>query len=607
MFSLRQKDMVVYHLLQTLSGQPPFGALAHLVERNNGIVEVIGSSPIRSIFLLPIIPAELQSCRQVGVYMTQSFEEFTPEQEQLLKNFVTNTKGSVFALFNLPEVVKGALFSRYSRSTFGLRTLLLREFLANQQEVGVVEESALSAPDQLEAIKKAQKFYDRILDGYGDDSIGELGGTHLAIENISMLAAKSIEDCRIGGSPLEKSTRYIYFDQKVQGEYLFHREAVLMTSAWRSLYVNTCTMLFDTYSRLIQPLTVFMSNRFPKDSETSTNAYTAAIRAKVLDCIRGLLPASAMTNMGLFGNGRFYEGLLHRLQVQRLGELQEIGRSAYDELSKVIPSFVKRADPHHKTHQEHVQFVETVRSELEALGTAVPPEQEKISEPSVRLIASDPEAVIKVAAGLLYQEVGIGFSELMQYCRALPPDELNKILDAGAAHRLHRRQKSPRALENALFTFEIVTDFGAYRDLQRHRMITQDRQRLTCSHGYCTPKELIESGLEGEYRAAMEAAKSAYETIASELPEEAQYVVPMAYNVRWYITANLRALQWITELRSISAGHIAYRTVAQQLARCVIEKFPQFERFFKFVDYESYDVGRLEQEVRTEQKRQAFP
>ena len=532
-----------------------------------------------------------------------SFEEFTPEQEQLLGSFVTNTKGSVFALFNLSEVVKGALFSRYSRSTLGLRTLLLREFLTNQEELGNAEASVVF--DQLEAIKKAQKFYDRILDGYGDDSIGELGGAHLAIENISMLAAKAIEDCRIGGSPLEKSTRYIYFDQKVHGEYLFHREAVLMTSAWRSLYVDTCTMLFDTYSRLIQPLTVFMGNRFPKDPETSTNAYTAAIRAKVLDCIRGLLPASALTNLGLFGNGRFYEGLLHKLQVQHLGELREIGRAAYEELAKVIPSFVRRADPCHNTHREYAQHFEAVRSELEALGASVSPESG--GGPSVRLVSSDPEAVVKVAAGLLYQEVDKGLPELMQYCRSLPPEELGKILDAGAVFRTHRRQRSPRALENAVFTFEIVTDFGAYRDLQRHRMITQERQLLTCSHGYCTPHEIIESGLEKEYRAAMEAAKAAYDTIASELPEEAQYIVPMAYHVRWYITANLRALQWLTELRSISAGHVAYRTVAQQLARSIIEVFPQFERFLRFVDYGSYDVGRLDQEMRTEQRRQQVP
>lgn len=539
--------------------------------------------------------------------MTQSFEEFTPEQERLLGNFVTTTKGSVFALYNLPEVVKGALFSRYSRSTLGLRSLLLREFLTNKEESGVVEGTipTIAVADQLEAIKKAQKFYDRILDGYGDDSIGELGGAHLAIENISMLAAKAIEDCRIGGSPLEKSTRYIYFDQKVQGEYLFHREAVLMTSAWRSLYVNTCTMLFDTYSRLIPLLTTFMSNRFPKDPGTSTNAYTAAIRAKVLDCLRGLLPASTLTNMGLFGNGRFYEGLLHKLQVQHLGELQEIGRTAYDELAKVIPSFVKRADPHHKTHQDYTQYFEAVRSEIETLGSAVPLESKKSTEPGVRMILSDPEAVVKVAAGLLYQEAHVRFSDLLDYCRGLPSEELNKILDAAAVHRMHRRQKSPRGLENATYTFEIVTDFGAYRDLQRHRMITQDRQLLTCSYGYYTPTEIVESGLEKEYRAAMEAASAAYDTIASELPEEAQYVVPMAYNVRWYITANLRALQWLAELRSISAGHATYRIVAQQLARRVIEVHPAFERFFKFVDYESYDVGRLDQEVRTEQKRQA--
>jgi thymidylate synthase ThyX len=542
---------------------------------------------------------------RVGAGMASSFEEYTPEQERLLGGVVTNTKGPVFALYGLPEVVKGALFSRYSRSTLGLRTLLLREFLADQEGAGTVGSGA-AVSCQLEAIKKAQKFYDRILDGYGDDSIGELGGAHLAIENISMLAAKALEDCRIGGSPLEKSTRYIYFDQKINGEYLFHREAVLMTSAWKSLYVNTCTMLFETYSRLIQPMTMFMGNRFPKDPEISTNAYTAALRAKVLDCIRGLLPASALTNMGLFGNGRFYEGLLHKLQVQRLGELREIGRAAYDELTKIIPSFVRRADPHHKTHQEFAQYAEAVRSDLEALGAAVPSEQKGGTDSSVRLIASDPDAVVKVAAGLLYQEVDIGFSDLLEYCRALSPEEIGRILDAGADHRMHRRHKSPRALENASFTFEITADFGSYRDLQRHRMMTQERQRLTCSHGYYIPKEIIESGLEGEYRAAMDASKAAYDTIASELPEEAQYVVPMAYNIRWYVTANVRALQWIAELRSISAGHPAYRAVAQQISRCVIEAFPAFERFFQFVDYESYDVGRLEQEVRSEQKRQAL-
>jgi thymidylate synthase ThyX len=539
--------------------------------------------------------------------MTPSFEEFTPEQETLLGKYVTNIKSPVFALYNLPEVVKGALFSRYSRSTLGLRTLLLREFLMNQDESGVTEKQTVAETEErLLAIKKAQNFYDRILDGYGDDSIGELGGAHLAIENVSMIAAKAIEDCRIGGSPLEKSTRYTYFDQKLHGEYLFHREAVLMTSAWKSLYVNTCNMLFDTYSHLIAPLTTFISNRFPKDPEISTSAYTAAVRAKVLDCVRGLLPASTLTNIGLFGNGRYYEGLLHKLQIQNLAELREIGRLSYDELSKVIPSFVRRAESHHKTHVQYAQFQESMRADLAAAAAAVPKESKKISSPSVSLIAFDKDAVWKVAAALLYPGANVGISALIDYCRALSPEELAKILDAASIYREKRRNKSPRALENAVFTFEVIADFGAYRDLQRHRTLTQDRQLLTCNLGYYTPQELIESGVEKEYRTAMEAARAAFDTIARELPEEAQYLVPMAYNIRWYLTINLRALQWLTELRSQSAGHICYRAIAQQMARSVIEAVPEFERFFRFVDYAGYDVGRLEQEVHSEQKKQSL-
>src|SRR5271157_4475650 len=180
--------------------------------------------------------------------MLQGYEEFTESQIKILEHYVSSTSSNVFVLRNLPEVIKGALFSRYSRSTLGLRSLLLKEFILNEDtafaNIAGSYTDTDSACDQLTAIQKAQNFYDRILDGFGDDSIGELGGAHLALENISMIAAKVIEDSRIGGSPLEKSTRNIYFDQKFQGEYLFYREPILMTSAYRDMYVNTCNMLF---------------------------------------------------------------------------------------------------------------------------------------------------------------------------------------------------------------------------------------------------------------------------------------------------------------------------------------------------------------------------
>src|SRR5262245_15822541 len=178
--------------------------------------------------------------------LQDDYEEFSESQLKTLEKYVTNTNSNIFVIRNLPEVIKGALFSRYSRSSLGLRSLLLKDFILNEETAfnailgSQADQAEHQTEDQMIAIKKSQNFYDRILDGYGDDSIGELGGAHLAIENVSMLAAKQIEDCRIGGSPLEKSTRYIYFDQKVAGEYLFYREPILMTSAFRESYVRIC-------------------------------------------------------------------------------------------------------------------------------------------------------------------------------------------------------------------------------------------------------------------------------------------------------------------------------------------------------------------------------
>lgn len=537
--------------------------------------------------------------------MEHSFEEFSENQLKILQKYVTNTDKNVFVLQNLPEVIKGAMFSRYSRSSMGLRSLLLKEFILNENMAfssicGDGKDEL--AEDQMVAIKKAQNFYDRILDGYGDDSIGELGGAHLAIESVSMLGAKVIEDARIGGSPLEKSTRYIYFDQKVGGEYLFYKEPILMTSAYRELYLSTCNHLFDTYSKLIPFLTLKIEESFPKEHDISKAAYTAALRAKVLDCLRGLLPASSMTNMGVFGNGRFFETLIQRLNAHNLVELQDIGKEAHTELSKVIPSFVRRSDLTHKYQKTYTQFVEQMDKDLGILAENYAPEIEENKEPGVKLIQFDPESPTKVAGALLFSHSTASLHDLQKFCTKLPEEELLRILDVSATYRENRRHKSPRALEHAEFTFEILSDFGVYRDLQRHRILTQERQLLSCSYSYYIPKEIIGTEMEKDYRDAMDTAKKSYDSIAEELPEEAQYVVPMAYNIRWYFHVNLRSLQWLCELRSSPAGHPTYRHIAQEMAKQVCDAIPSFERFFKFVDFEGYDLGRVDQEERKVQK-----
>lgn len=538
--------------------------------------------------------------------MLQGYEEFSESQVKILEHFVTSTSSNIFVLRNLPEVIKGALFSRYSRSTLGLRSLLLKEFILNEDMAFssiAGKYSDTDQSDQVMAIQKAQNFYDRILDGYGDDSIGELGGAHLAIENVSMLAAKVIEDCRIGGSPLEKSTRYIYFDQKVNGNYLFYQEPVLMTSAYRELYLETCNKLFETYSKLIPPLTALIEQGFPKEPSISKGAYTAALRAKVLDCLRGLLPASALTNMGVFGNGRFYESLIQRLNCNNLAEMQEIGKKAHHELSKVIPSFVRRSDPAHKHYQAYAQFQEAMQSELKEYAAHHLKENKELSKPGVRLIQYDKDSVTTVAGALLFGYSHLGLKELVEYCRELPEEEMARLLETAAIPRENRRHKSPRALEHANFTFEILADFGVYRDLHRHRMLTQERQLLSCNHGYYTPPEIIGTEMQRDYDDAMDMAKKAYDMIAAELPEEGQYVVPMAFNVHWYFHVNLRALQWLCELRSQASGHPSYRFIAQEMARQASLALPPFERFFKFVDFDGYELGRLDSEIRLEEKK----
>ena len=538
--------------------------------------------------------------------MSETFEEFTDTQKKILNKFVSNTHLNTFVIHNLPEVVKGALFSRYSRSNLGLRLLLLNEFIQNEDTSFTSiagEKKAVSLEDQSAAIQKAQNFYNRILDGYGDDSIGELGGAHLAMENISMIAAKQIEDCRIGGSPLEKSTRYMYFDQKVKDEYLFYKEPILMTSAYRSLYLESCNFLFDTYSKLIPPMTAIIEQKFTKEHQISKIAYTAALRAKVLDCLRGLLPAATLTNIGLFGNGRFFEKITQQLTSHNLAELQDLGKEVYQELFKTIPSFIRRAEPSNRYYQTFAQFSEKMKSELQTQSVLHESSIETSPEWGVKLISSDTDAVEKVAASLLFENSQVGLEELQDYVKTLSPTEIKKVFAAAAVSRENRRHKSPRALERASFTFEMLCDFGIYRDLQRHRMLTQERQLLTCHYGYYIPSEILGTEMEKEYRLAMEKAKKAYDTISKELPEEAQYAVPMAYNLRWYFHINLRALQWLCELRSSPAGHPNYRFVAQEMAKKVIDKYPEFECFFKFVDFEGHDLGRIKQEMRTVEKK----
>ncbi len=518
--------------------------------------------------------------------------QLTPQQEAALARYFTNLDRPVFALRNLPEVVKGALFSRYSRTEKSLREVLLTEFV-EEPASGFGELVGEPAADDVVAARRAEDFYERVLVGYGDDSVAELAGAHVACEQVSTLAAKALEDSRIGISPLEKSTRYVRFDRPgADGRFLYHRGPELDAPE----YEPALDALFQTYSELVMPLTEAVRGAYPREEGETERGWKSATRAKALDLLRGLLPAATLTNVGLYGNGRAFEYLVTKLAAHDLPECRRLAEAIHGELSLVIPAFVRRAlderygRPAADRMRDVRQRVARLAAPRGAAGAAG-------DGPVVRLLEWDGDAEGKVAAAALYPHSDTPWSDLGD-------TDPGPVLEALLAGRRNRRDRAPRALEHAVYLFEIEANFGAYRDLHRHRMLSQERQVLGTAIGYDAPEGLDRFGHGAAFRAAVERAAAAHSAIEARLgPELAQYAVPLAYRVRWHARLNLRELYHLCELRTTPQGHPDYRRVAQEMFRLAREVHPRLASYATFVDLGPGDeVVRRAAERRIDQK-----
>jgi thymidylate synthase ThyX len=529
--------------------------------------------------------------------MSMAATEFTAAESALLTRYFTNLDRSVFALRNLPEVVKGALFSRYSRTEKSLRRVLLDEFI-NEPDSGF---GALvgqpSGDDDMVAVRRAEEFYERVLVGYGDDSVAELAGAHVAVERTSTLAAKALEDSRIGISPLEKSTRYVRFDRPGPGgRHLFYRGPELA----HPQYEPAADALFAAYSSLVEPVTEAIRKRFPLEAGETDRAWKSATRAKALDLLRGLLPAGTLTNLGLFGNGRAFEYLITKMSAHELPECNQLATDLHRELALVIPAFVKRALDE-RYGRPSAERMAKIRIETASMARPAPPsgppdDLRPPAGPSVRLVEHDPDAERKVVAAALFPHSNASLDQ--------QAGEPGKVLEALLGDRANRRQRAPRALEHAEYTFEIVANFGAYRDLHRHRMLTQERQLLGTALGYDVPPGLADLGLAERFTAAVEAAAAVHARLERDPgPALAQYIVPLAFRVRWYFRANLREVYHLCELRTTPQGHPDYRWVAQEMFRRVAEIHPRLARYARFVDLGPGDeLERRQAERRLDEK-----
>ncbi|CAN5731087.1 hypothetical protein BH24ACT6_BH24ACT6_13590 [soil metagenome] len=321
-------------------------------------------------------------------------EQFADDEADVLRRYFTNLDGPVFALVNLPEVVKGALFARYSRSPKSLRRLFLDEF------VGELDISGDHTVDATIGLERAEQLYERVFFEYGDDSVAQLGGVHLACEQASNLLTKILEWGRLM-SYLEQSTRYIAYDARLGGRYRYHRDGALLSSRLGARYVGDMDRIFDAYSSTIDAVTEHVRATVPRDPSDSEFVYRQATRAKALDAARGILPAASLSNVGIYGSGQGFEALLLRMRSHPLPEAREYAELMLFELRKVIPSFLRRVDLPERGGAWSDYFADTrARTELAVQSLFEGSKAEPVDE--VRLLDWDPDAEDKILAAACY-------------------------------------------------------------------------------------------------------------------------------------------------------------------------------------------------------------
>lgn len=548
-------------------------------------------------------------------------EEFSDEESSIISPSVTNIDSNVFVwkISNdvNPEQI-GALLSRYSRTSLTGRRLFLKEFYPNKN--------------------RGKEFFDAWLVDYGDDSIQEMvGGIPSACEYVSNVAVKEIEDARQAASFIEKSSRYVAFDKKFpNGEFMFYKDPDILNSRHADSYLKLMRALFTSYSENIEKMSALIKDKNPIDNisfrinekvikiseltkeieEMSgiteadlVKSYDNAIKANALDFLRDYLPMSTLTHVGISMNGRSYENMLHKMLSSPLAESRFIAKRLHAELSKVVPSIVKRIDDNYGNNFQAFLSMRRKNSEEYA--------QQFTSGliekgPGVDLVefkgigSSDPEKSMQatlVTAILYKSSEGASIRQVQEVAEKMSEEQRKEIISKYVGARTNRRHKPGRAFESAEYLFDLKGRVGIYRDLQRHRIGLQERQMFSTRLGYETRNEFDDIGIGDDYRQKMKEVSELYEQIREKMPYQAQYVVTYGYNVRWSYRFSARQLYHLCELRSSQQGHPDYRKIVQEMAMKVKQVHPTIINHMNYLDMSEKTLGRLDSEVRIAMKK----
>lgn len=524
--------------------------------------------------------------------MIYPVESFSAGERERLRQHFSNLDAPVFALVGLPETVKGALFARYSRYPGTLRRLFLDEFADDVPVRHADGDGGESA--------RASALFERVFVGYGDDSVAQLGGAHVACEYVSNVMTKLLERPRLAAY-LEQSTRYIAYDAPVEGlGYRYYRDPELGQP-----YEQAMDFLFDTYASMLPRVEAWVGEQFKPAPGDPAAAHARAVRAKTLDLIRGMLPAASLSHVGIYATGQTYEHLILHLLAHPLPEARHYGLLILDAVRTVIPSFVARVERPDRGGA-WIGYLE--RREATALQVA---DQLGLRDgglhadgPYVRLLRADGDEQQALAA-MLFETSTVGQEQVHARLAELDDDERAKLFTRLVGERRNRRHRPGRGLETLHYRFEIVSDYGAFRDLQRHRMLTVQWQPLTPDLGADVPAELDEAGVGNDYRRALERSANTYAILSSAgRGFAAAYALCLGFRIRYVLELNAREAMHVIELRSGREGHPTYRAVAHELHRLIGGIHPLVAGAMTHLDPTTEPrLERVLSELRTQRRR----
>jgi thymidylate synthase ThyX len=492
---------------------------------------------------------------------------FTQEEITILNKHVSNIDKNIYVIYNLPPEVIAVLFGYVSRNPLSFRENLLKLIKGKELDIGrLIDIFGNQGFDYSEAKEKARQFHERWIVGYGHSSVAEHAVASIAIEDVSILATKVIEDNRLA-SYTEKSTRYQIFDRN-----RYHKPKKIMDSSHGKLFEKTCNHFFDTYNEIIPKMIKFVKEKYPKTKDIDEKFYESISKARACDIVRYILPAATLTNLAMTANARTLEHAITKLLSHPLDEMRDIGELMKQEVLKIIPTLVRYAD--------YNSYIIETNEAMEKLTKKIVKLNHVIENQLVNLVEFDPEADDKLVTAILYRYSKYPYNQIKDLVKKMSQNEREKVVDE-FLKRMEKHDPPMRELEHINYTFDILVDYGAFRDIQRHRICTQTNQELTVEHGFDIPQEIIEAGFKDKFEECMRMAVEAFNKISKDFPKEVQYVVPLAFKKRTLFTWNLRELDHFIKLRSSKEGHASYRKIAQQVFDEIEKVHPFLARYIR--------------------------